>query len=181
MIVYQDDSRGALRNRFSEHLAGMYERRIKNAARDSHIALQPMLGVEHSHMELLDRQVFEARSEDRDDVPRGADRRSFIPILSCYTSSQLQCCMNNDRAGAPDTCVHCELRNRPRGEASQRAMRGRQNILAETERRSSSSAAAQHDGQQFCRRECVGAEIYEPLARPIRSRELSNSKRLCHP
>src|SRR5256885_2041462 len=102
MVVYQNDGRRALRNGLTEHLARMYERRIENAARDSHVALQTMLRVENGDMELLDRKILEARGEHGHNITRRANRRAFVPVFSCHPSSQLQCRMYHDRARSTD-------------------------------------------------------------------------------
>src|SRR4051794_388832 len=70
MIVDENDRRRTLGDRLAEDLAWMHEGRIENAARDRDISFEPMLRVEHRHMELFDRKIFHSRSEVLDDVAR---------------------------------------------------------------------------------------------------------------
>src|SRR4051812_27062706 len=74
MIVDENDRRRSLGDRLAEYLARMHEGRIEYAARDRDVSFEPMLRVEHGHVELFDRQIFHSRSEVFDDVARRTHR-----------------------------------------------------------------------------------------------------------
>ena len=52
--MHQNNRCRPLRDRLAKHFARMHERRIKNTTSDGDIALQPVLGVQHRHVKLLD-------------------------------------------------------------------------------------------------------------------------------
>jgi hypothetical protein len=64
VIMNQDDRGGPLGDRFPEHLARMDERGTQQPPRDRDVALEPVLGIQDRNVELLHRQVLQARAEN---------------------------------------------------------------------------------------------------------------------
>jgi hypothetical protein len=143
VIVNEDYRRRALRNRFTEHLAGMNERRIEQSSRDGDIALEAVLGIEDSNMKFLDRQILELLTENFVDIPRPAHRRAFLSLLGGHTPAQLERRMYADCTSRSYSCNGGQRCNGLRGEQPKRAAAGGENLLANSECGSAFGSAAQ--------------------------------------
>ena len=117
MVVHQDDRRRPLGDRLAEYLPRMHQRGIEYASRHRHVALQPMLRVQHGHVKLFHREILQSRRKGRIHIARGAQRRPLIPRLDRQTPSELECRMNGHCTRRPDTDQRRQRRHRFGGQS----------------------------------------------------------------
>ena len=95
--------RRILGDRFTKYFARVDERGVEKSARYSNVTLQPVLRVEHSHVELFDREILKLLSKDLVDVAGTSHRYALVAFFRGHSAAKLQRRVNSHCAGIANT------------------------------------------------------------------------------
>jgi|SRR5688572_7674610 len=177
VVVDEDDRGRPLRNRLAEYLPWVYERRAQKTTGDRHVALEPMLGVQHRHVELLDREVLESWSEKLVDVDGSGNGITNAAGFRGEPPSEFQRRMKDDGLGGTNAADGANRRYRRRCQSSQRSATPREDFQGKVQGRSSPTAATDEQGEELDRAECRCAESRQAFAWPLGRGQFANSQR----